>query len=57
MAHAEDVAAALGLREMRLYTNKAFAQNVLLYQALGYRIDREEPFMGGITVYMSKAIG
>ena len=56
MAHAEQIAAVLGYREMRLYTNKAFAGNVRLYQKLGYRIDREEAFLGGFTTYMSKRL-
>lgn len=56
MAHAETLAASLGLAEMRLYTNKDFAANVRLYLGLGYRIDREEPFMNGVTVYMSKKL-
>ncbi len=56
MAHAEHVAASLGRPEIRLYTNKLFAGNVRLYQALGYGIDREEKFRGGLTVYMSKPV-
>jgi len=57
MAHAEGLAAAQGHREVRLYTNQAFAENVRLYLGLGYRIDREQPFAeGGVTVYMSKPI-
>jgi ribosomal protein S18 acetylase RimI-like enzyme len=56
MAHAEAVARSLGLPEMRLYTNRDFAANVRLYLRLGYRIDREEPFMVGVTVYMSKPV-
>lgn len=54
MAHAEDIAASLGFSELRLYTNKAFARNVEWYRGLGYRVDREEAFKGGITVHMSK---
>ena len=57
LAHAEREAASAGRRELRLLTNAAFAANVTLYTALGYRIDRRETFMGGITVYMSKRIG
>jgi ribosomal protein S18 acetylase RimI-like enzyme len=57
MAHAEALAMSLGLPEMRLYTNKQFATNVRLYLALGYRVDREEPFMRGTTFYMSKPLG
>lgn len=56
MAHAEAVTRSLGLPEMRLYTNRDFAANVRLYLGLGFRIDREEPFMGGLTVYMSKPV-
>jgi len=56
MRHAEDVARELGFAEMRLFTNKAFAPNIVLYQRLGYAIDREEPFGGGFTVYMSKRL-
>lgn len=57
LAHAEQVAATQGLNEIRLYTNKAFAENVELYLKAGYVIDREEPFMGGFTVYMQKSLG
>jgi ribosomal protein S18 acetylase RimI-like enzyme len=53
-AHAEQKARSARLPEIRLLTNAAFAANVHLYQRAGYRIDREEPFMGGTTVYMSK---
>lgn len=56
MAHAERLAAAQGRAEMRLYTNQRFAENIRLYLALGYRIDREEESALGITVYMSKAV-
>jgi ribosomal protein S18 acetylase RimI-like enzyme len=57
IAHAEALAVSLRLPEMRLYTNKDFATNIRLYLGLGYRVDREEPFMGGTTVYMSKPLG
>ncbi len=57
LAHAERLAAAQGCRELRLYTNKAFAENVALYRRVGYRVDREEASALGITVYMSKAPG
>jgi GNAT superfamily N-acetyltransferase len=56
MAHAERLAAGLGVAEMRLYTNQRFAENVRLYLALGYRIDREEESALGVTVHMSKAL-
>lgn len=57
LAHAEQVAASLGHAEVRLYTNQRFAENLRLYQALGYRIDREEAFMGGFTIHMCKRLG
>jgi GNAT superfamily N-acetyltransferase len=56
MAHAEDLARSLGLTEMRLYTNKMFAENLALYLRFGYAIDREEAFMAGIIVHMHKAL-
>jgi ribosomal protein S18 acetylase RimI-like enzyme len=56
LALAEDKARFCGVAELRLLTNAAFAANVRLYQALGYRIDREEDFLGGVTVYMSKRL-
>jgi len=56
-AHAEQIAAPLGCPVIRLYTNPLFARNMRLYVSAGYTIDREEPFMGGITVYMSKHLG
>ena len=42
--------------ELRLLTNGAFEANVALYKRHGYAIDREEPFMNGTTVYMSKRL-
>jgi GNAT superfamily N-acetyltransferase len=54
MRRVEDQARARNLPQIRLYTNKAFAANVDFYLRLGYAIDREEPFMGGLTVYFSK---
>ena len=56
MAHAETLAAASGFREVRLYTNKLFAENVQLYLRLGYRVDREEEVKGGTAVHMSKPV-
>ena len=56
LAHAESVAASLGLRAVRLYTNARFAENLLLYEKVGYRVDRTEEFRGGLTVHMSKPI-
>ncbi|SDO76551.1 hypothetical protein [Phyllobacterium sp. OV277] len=46
----------MGLTQVRLFTNKMFAENVPLYLKTGYRIDRKEPFMGGFAAYMSKPV-
>jgi ribosomal protein S18 acetylase RimI-like enzyme len=56
IAHAERVAASSGFREVRLYTNKAFVENVHFYSRLGYRIDREETFTGDVAIHMSKPV-
>lgn len=53
---AEQKALEAGRAELRLLTNGAFEANVLLYKRHSYTIDREEPFMGGMTVYMSKRL-
>ena len=45
LAHAEHLAVSLGHRQIRLYTNKRFVENVQFYLRLGYGIDREEPFL------------
>lgn len=57
LAHAEAVATSLGFKEVRLYTNGRFAENLRLYGRLGYRVDREEvhPQLG-VAVYMSKRL-
>ncbi|WP_374310351.1 GNAT family N-acetyltransferase [Dongia sp.] len=54
--HAEEKALALGRSELRLLTNGAFADNVALYRKRGYAVDREEEFMKGTTIYMSKKL-
>jgi ribosomal protein S18 acetylase RimI-like enzyme len=46
LAHAERVALARGYRDIRLLANAVFESNISLYKAVGYRIDREEPFHG-----------
>jgi len=56
LAHAEGKARGLHLFELRLATNAAFASNVQLYRDIGYRIDREEAFLGGVAVHMYKAL-
>ncbi|RVD17463.1 MAG: GNAT family N-acetyltransferase [Mesorhizobium sp.] len=53
---AERKAIEAGRAELRLLTNGAFEANVSLYKRQGYVIDREEPFMNGMTVHMSKKL-
>ncbi len=56
LSHAEQIAASLGYDEIKLYTNKLFAENVQFYGKLGYRVDREEAFNDGVVVHMSKPV-
>ena len=58
MVHVEELAASQSFGEVRLYTNKLFAENVAFYEGLGYRVFKEEEWPGrGTAVHMSKAIG
>ena len=61
MARADALAAEAGLARLRLYTNKKYTANLCLYGALGYRVEREEPYDGpgrtrddDVTVHMVK---
>ena len=56
LGRAEELAAAAGYAEIRLYTNKLFAENISLYQKRGYRIDREATWAGGVIVHMAKRL-
>lgn len=56
IAHAERLAVSLGLAQARLYTNALFAENLRLYRKLGYRVDHEAAFSGGVVVHMSKRL-
>lgn len=51
---AEEMARASGLKGTRLYTNALFTENLRLYAALGYRVDRDEVLNGGVVVHLSK---
>ena len=51
---AEERTASLDLTGTRLYTNKLFASNIRLYEALGYKAEREEELNGGVAVHMMK---
>jgi len=52
---AEERAASWGFAGTRLYTNKLFVSNIRLYEALGYRVQREEEHNGGVAVHMMKS--
>jgi len=57
MRHAESLAAEAGLKGTRLYTNRLFAANIALYRSLGYSLDGEEAFPGGVVrVNMSRPL-
>lgn len=56
LLHAEYIASINEFEFIRLQTNKEFYENIKLYNNFGYKIIREEPFMGGKTVYMEKNI-
>lgn len=56
LSRAEDAARRAGLLSLRLLTNAAFAENIALYERVGYRITHTEPFMGGTTVYMTREL-
>lgn len=56
LEQAQQIARAQQFQGLRLYTNKQFASNIDLYLHHGFTVDREEPFMGGFTVYMGKSL-
>lgn len=57
MRLAEALAAEQGLKGTRLYTNRLFAENVRLYERLGYSIEREAALNGGVAVHMVRPLG
>lgn len=57
VAHAEAVGRAEGYGQVRLYTNQRFAENIRLYHRLGYEVEREESWTGGVIVHMRKTLG
>lgn len=61
LALAEGRAAAAGIAEARLYTNKLYVENLRLYAARGYRVTGEAPYAGpdrtraeDVVVHMAK---
>ena len=56
MAHAEAEARALGLAELRLYTNELMAENVAWYPRLGYRETERRAESGFSRVFFAKRL-
>jgi GNAT superfamily N-acetyltransferase len=57
LALADQIARSEGKQRIRLYTNKLWAENIALYQKVGYGIDREEQVAPGLVrVHMSKPV-
>jgi ribosomal protein S18 acetylase RimI-like enzyme len=53
---AQTLAAGQGLNGTRLYTNKLFAENIRLYERLGYAIEREEDMGVAVRVHMRRPL-
>lgn len=56
MRHAETLAAEAGLTGTRLYTNKLMAENIALYERLGYRFEKETRHGPTVAVHMVRAL-
>ena len=57
LAHAEGIARGLGLADVRLYTNAAFAANIAFYARRGFAEVRRETIPGaGTAVHMTKRL-
>ncbi len=57
MEYAETSARELGLAEIRLYTNAAFAENLEFYAKNGYmELERSNMIRGSVTVHMNKML-
>ena len=56
MAHAEDEARALGLVELRLYTNEHMVENIAWYPRLGFRETERRAERGFARVFFEKKL-
>jgi GNAT superfamily N-acetyltransferase len=55
--HAERLAISLGLNEIRLYTNAAFASNLSFYSRRGYQEYQKGSLLpGSVTIFMRKRL-
>jgi GNAT superfamily N-acetyltransferase len=58
LRHAEIVARSMKYNEVRLYTNAAFAANIVFYGKRGYEeYERSTVVPGSVAVFMKKCIG
>lgn len=58
LRHAEALARAEGVDELRLYTNAVFASNLTFYARRGFEEWRRgEMVPGSVTVFMRKSVG
>lgn len=56
VAFAEAEARRQGYREIRLYTNQHFTENIALYETLGFRETHRQPIQDSAIVHMSKGV-
>ncbi|QKR99544.1 GNAT family N-acetyltransferase [Sphingomonas sp. CL5.1] len=56
MKHAEEIARVASLRATRLYTNKLMTENIVLYERLGYRFEKETHHDLGTVVHMVRPV-
>ena len=56
MDFAEEEGRRQGFRELRLYTNEKFVENIALYERLGYAETERQPYKESAVVFMRKAI-
>ncbi len=54
LAWAEQQASQAGYHSIRLYTNERFAENVRLYERIGYQETGREALLGSTVVHMAK---
>jgi N-acetylglutamate synthase-like GNAT family acetyltransferase len=57
LAHAEAIARAQGVAELRLYTNQRFVENIAFYRRRGFAVTREEALPHGVATHMAKRLG
>jgi GNAT superfamily N-acetyltransferase len=56
MAFAEEEGRRQGFRELRLYTNEKFVENIAFYGRLGYALTGREPYKESAILFMRKPL-